>query len=32
MVSEVPKMIVLWNFATKSSFKASLAVWRNLLP
>ena len=32
MVSEVPKMIVLWNFATKSRLKASLAVWRNLLP
>jgi len=31
-VSEVPKMIVLWNFATKSRLKASLAVWRNLLP
>jgi len=32
MVSEVPKMIVLWNFATKSRLEASLAVWRNLLP
>ena len=31
MVSEVPKMIVLWNFETKSRLKASLAVWRNLL-
>jgi len=32
MVSEVPKMIVLRNLATKSRLKASLAVWRNLLP
>ena len=32
MVSEVPKMIVLWNFATKSRLKASLVVWWNLLP
>jgi len=32
MVSEVPKMIVLRNFATKSRLKASLAVWRNQLP
>jgi len=32
MVWEVPKMIVLWNFAAKSRLKASLAVWRNLLP
>jgi len=31
MVSGVPKMIVLWNFVTKSNHKASLAVWRNLL-
>jgi len=32
MVSEVPKMIVLRNFATKSRLNASLAVWRDLLP
>jgi len=32
MVSEVPKMIVLCNFATKSKLQASLAVWRNFLP
>ena len=32
MVSEVPNMIVLWNFATKSRLEASLAVLRNLLP
>jgi len=32
MVSEVPKMIVLLNFATKSRLKASLAVLLNLLP
>ena len=32
MVSEVPKMMVLWNFATKSRLKASSGVWRNLLP
>ena len=25
MVSEVPRMIVLWNFITKSKLKASLA-------
>jgi len=28
----VPKIIVLWNFVTKSKLKASLAVSRNLLP
>jgi len=32
MVSEIPKMVVLWIFATKSKLKASLAVWRNFLP
>ena len=32
MVSDAPKMIVLWNFATKPRLKAILAVWRNLLP
>ena len=32
MVSEAPEMIVLWNFVTKSKLKASLAVWRNILP
>ena len=32
MVSEVPKMIVLWNFVTKSKLKTNLAVWRNLSP
>ena len=32
MVSEVPKMIVLWTFATKPRPKASLTVCRNLLP